>query len=156
MNTAVTYLTYNFKTATTATNTELQNQLTNYQDMYEAMKQAVEDGAPGITQAQVDAMAKMVAAAENELKNFPDDVGVVGQTASRSFVAGINSGRNSASEAGKNIGDSTSEGMKRAGEQAGKNGVPVKVAAKENGKEQENNGAEKPVRKPYYGKKGRR
>ncbi|MBQ8166640.1 MAG: phage tail tape measure protein, partial [Lachnospiraceae bacterium] len=118
MNTAVTNLTYNFKTATTATKTELQNQLTNYQDMYEAMKQAVEDGAPGITQAQVDAMAKMVAAAENELKNFPDDVGVVGQTASRSFVAGINSGRNSASEAGKNIGDSTSEGMKRAGEQA--------------------------------------
>ncbi len=125
MNTAVTNLTYNFKTATTATKTELQNQLSTYQSMYEAMKQAVEDGAPGITQAQVDAMANMVAAAKNELNNFPDDVGVVGQTASRSFVAGVEGGRESAGNAGERVGASATQGMRRANEQANQAGREI-------------------------------
>ena len=118
MNKAVTNLTYNFKTSTTATKSELQNQLSTYKSMYEAMKQAVEDGAPGITQAQVDAMANMVEAAENELRNFPDDVGVVGQTASRAFANGIDSNKNKAKEAGRSIGSNATDGMKRSGDQA--------------------------------------
>lgn len=125
MNTAVTNLTYNFKTATTATKTELQNQLSTYQSMYEAMKQAVEDGAPGITQAQVDAMASMVEAAEKELENFPDDVGAVGQTASRSFVTGVKSGRDSAADAGRDVGSSATQGMRRANEQASEAGKEI-------------------------------
>lgn len=125
MNTAVTNLTYNFKTATTATKTELQNQLSNYKSMYEAMKKAVEDGAPGITQAQVDAMANMVEAAENELKNFPEDVGAVSQTASRTFITGINSGRNGAAEAGRTIGSSATEGMRRTNDQASAAGKEI-------------------------------
>ncbi len=130
MNTAVTNLTYNFKTATTSTKTELQNQLSSYKSMYEAMKQAVEDGAPGITQAQVDAMASMVEAAENELKSFPDDVGVVGQTASRSFVTGVEGGRSSAAAAGEKVGNSAIQGFRRTNELANQAGREIGERAK--------------------------
>ncbi len=118
LNQAVTNLTYNFKTSTTATRTELQNQVNTYKEMYEAMKQAVEDGAPGITQAQVDAMSEMVDAAEAELEKFPDDAGTIGQTASRSFTSGVNSGRNGAREAGRSVGNSASDGMRTANDNA--------------------------------------
>lgn len=67
LNNAITRLTAGFKTAKFATREELQQQLQDFQNQYGAMKRAVEQGMPGVTQEQVNQMHALVVAAQNEL-----------------------------------------------------------------------------------------
>lgn len=67
MNFALTKLTNNFKTANTATQAELTEQLGSFRTQYQYLKQAVADGMPGVTQEMVDQMGNLVKAAEAEL-----------------------------------------------------------------------------------------
>lgn len=67
MNFAITKLTNNFKTANTATQQELAEQLGSFRSQYQYLKQAVADGMPGVTQEMVDQMGNLVKAAEAEL-----------------------------------------------------------------------------------------
>ena len=70
LNYAITKLTNNFKTSKNATREELQQQLLDFQKQYRAMKQAVEDGMPGVTQEMVDQMKLLVDNAQAEFENL--------------------------------------------------------------------------------------
>lgn len=67
MNFALTKLTNNFKSANTATQAELTEQLAAFRTQYAYLKQAVAEGMPGVTQEMVDQMGNLVKAAEAEL-----------------------------------------------------------------------------------------
>lgn len=57
----------NFITAETGTKASLEKQVRNMQDNYSALRQAIEDGTPGITQQMVDSAKQMVDSAKAEL-----------------------------------------------------------------------------------------
>lgn len=67
-STAITLMTNNMKTATTATEAELAKQVTTYQTEFENMKNAAAQGGSGITQQMVtDAQNAYLAAAEQHM-----------------------------------------------------------------------------------------
>lgn len=68
---AVTNTANQFQTVETATRDSLERQVQTYTEKYESMKAAVEQGAPGITQAQVDQMAQLVDKSKLELDKLP-------------------------------------------------------------------------------------
>ena len=70
LNYAITKMTNNFKTSKNATREELQQQLFDFQNQYRALKQAVADGMPGVTQEMVDQMKLLVDNAQAELEGF--------------------------------------------------------------------------------------
>lgn len=76
MNFAITKLTNNFKTANTATQQELAEQLGSFRSQYQYLKQAVADGMPGVTQEMVDQMKLLVDAAEAEFYGLEFDLPV--------------------------------------------------------------------------------
>ena len=61
----------NFQTADTGTKESLERQTTNLQVQLASMQEAVNSGAPGITQAQVDNMAELVIKSAEELNKLP-------------------------------------------------------------------------------------
>lgn len=69
---ALSNVMYDFKTAESATKETLEAQVETYRQTYKDMKAAVEQGAPGITQAMVDEAAGMVEKAEAELAKLTD------------------------------------------------------------------------------------
>lgn len=73
-----------FQTAETATKDSLERQVQTLTEKYEAMKTAVEQGAPGITQAQVDEMKQLVDKSKIELDRLPE---VVNNAISRAVTA---------------------------------------------------------------------
>lgn len=60
-----------FQTAETGTRESLQRQTENLAAAYEAMRQRVADGMPGVTQAQVDQMKVLVDRSKQELARMP-------------------------------------------------------------------------------------
>lgn len=66
--------TYNFKTATKANAEELAQQVLDMQNNYNSLKQAIEEGAPGVTQQMVDEAAEMVSKASEEYKKIAPEV----------------------------------------------------------------------------------
>lgn len=73
IQTALTNMTYDFKTAETATKESLEQQVRNYEENLEALEQAIRDGTPGVTQEMVDQAKEMVDKANKELDKAPDD-----------------------------------------------------------------------------------
>lgn len=71
---AVTNTANQFQTAETATRDSLERQVQTLTEKYESMKTAVEEGAPGITQAQVDQMKELVDRSQTELDRLPEVV----------------------------------------------------------------------------------
>lgn len=69
---AVLNMTYDFQTAETATKQSLENQVNTLTQKYAEMKKAVEEGAPGVTQAQVDQLGQLVNKSKLELDKLPD------------------------------------------------------------------------------------
>ena len=59
-----------FQTAEIGTKQSLENQVKNMQENYDSLRQAIADGMPGVTQAQVDAAKEMVDKATEELDKF--------------------------------------------------------------------------------------
>lgn len=85
---AVLKITNNFQTSETATRESLQRQNEDLKAKYAEMKAAVEAGAPGITQAQVDAMGRLVSESEKELSKLPES----GRKTGNDFGAGYSAG----------------------------------------------------------------
>jgi TP901 family phage tail tape measure protein len=81
---AITNTANQFQTAETATRDSLERQTQTLTEKYESMKSAVEQGAPGITQAQVDQMAQLLEKSKIELDKLP---GVVSNAVSRAVTA---------------------------------------------------------------------
>lgn len=97
---AILNTTYGFQTAETATRDSLENQVKTLTEKYAEMQKAVDKGAPGITQSQVDEMARMVEKSKIELDRLP---GVISEAITAS---------NTAAQGAYNTGIDFSDGLK--------------------------------------------
>ena len=90
---AMLYIQNSFITAENGTKTSLENQVKNMQGHYAELKQAVEDGVPGVTQSMVDEAQQMVIAATTELAKLPDSaaskIEALGPEASAAMVSAL-------------------------------------------------------------------
>lgn len=102
----------NFITAETGTRDSLQRQLDNYRSNYKLMKQAVEQGMPGVTQAQVDAAKDLVDKAEAELNKLPPEAAESGREAGLDHAEGMASTAGDNKSAAQTVAGQTDEGLK--------------------------------------------
>lgn len=90
---AMLYIQNSFITAENGTKTSLENQVKNMQGHYAELKQAVEDGVPGVTQSMVDEAQQMVIAATTEIAKLPDSaaskIEALGPEASAAMVSAL-------------------------------------------------------------------
>lgn len=101
----------NFITAEVGTRETLERQVQNLKDNYVLMKEAVEQGAPGVTQAQVDAAKDMVDKAEAELDKLPPEAQKSGQEAGNAHAEGVRSAAGAAGKAGEKLAADVNSGM---------------------------------------------
>lgn len=101
-----------FITAETGTRETLERQVTNLETNLDAMKKAVADGTPGVTQQMVDDMADMVEQAKEELEKLPPEAKTIGEKTSQEHSEGVKSTTGENKKAGEEIGKSTVEGEK--------------------------------------------
>jgi TP901 family phage tail tape measure protein len=85
---------YSFQTAETSTRESLEQQVENYETNLEALKQAIEDGTPGVTQEMVDQAQSMVDAAKEELDKLPDEAADSANAGASSFANTLGSSTN--------------------------------------------------------------
>lgn len=90
---------YDFKTAENSTRQSLENQVANYESNLEMLKQAIENGTPGVTEEMVDQAASMVDAAKKELDKLPEEAGDTG----KDIVDGLNKSKKDGADAGKDL-----------------------------------------------------
>lgn len=115
-------------TAETGNRESLQRQLENYQKHYVEVKSAVEEGAPGITQAQVDEAGRMVERAREELDKLPEAFSGANDKAAQAVAAeGEKLG-----QAGTSNGTNYTEGL-RQGIEAGADGAATAATAASEG-----------------------
>lgn len=120
---ALSNIKYDFKTAESATKETLEAQVETYRQTYKDMKTAVEQGAPGITQAMVDEAAGMVEKAEAELAKLE----TTASEAVDNMVVSIEGKEADVQVAGESIGQAFATGndlvltgsVKKSGEKAG-------------------------------------
>lgn len=67
---AITNLTENFLTAEVATRESLERQVQTYQEKYDEMQRAVENGAPAIVETQMKQMQELIDRSKQELDNW--------------------------------------------------------------------------------------
>lgn len=101
----------NFITAETGTRATLERQVQNLKDNYLLMKQAVEKGAPGVSQAQVDAARDMLEKAEAELDKLPDAARRSGEKTGEAHASGLSSASGANEKAGKKLAGSADSGF---------------------------------------------
>ena len=116
----------NFITAETGTRETLERQLQNLKDNYKLMEDAVKQGMPGVTQAQVDAAREMVTKAEEELAKLAPEAKAAGEKAGSEHAAGIKSTAKANKDAGVAVATDTGTGL---------NTVDAKGAGKKKGDE---------------------
>ena len=81
---AVLMASNSFQTAESSTKASLERQLQDFTDKYQAMQAAVDAGAPGIVQADVDQMKELVDRSKEELDRLPD---VIRETVGKNALA---------------------------------------------------------------------
>lgn len=121
---AMDRLSNNFLTAENATKEMLENQLADFQEQYKYMKEAVEAGMPGVTQANVDAMADLVNQAEGELDKLAPKAKKSGKKAGADHAAGVKETAGANKKAGETVSKETDTGLntantKKSGKKAG-------------------------------------
>lgn len=111
-----------FITSENGTREVLERQLKDFQDKYYNMQAAVNAGMPGVTQAEVDAMGKMVDQAKAELDKLPPDAKKAGEKAGKEHAKGVSSTTGANKTAGKKVGKAATDGQKTGGNSAKKTG----------------------------------
>lgn len=96
----------NFQTAETGTRDSLIRQTATLQEQLSNMQAAVNSGAPGITQAQVNNMQELVTKSQDELFKLPQ----VAQVSNEQILAQLDGMKNRFSTFGKNIGSDYTSG----------------------------------------------
>lgn len=86
INDALDKIEYGFIDAENGTRKSLEQQVTNYKDNYEQLKQAIESGTPGITQAMVNQAKSMVDQATEELNKFENNAAASAEGGFASYV----------------------------------------------------------------------
>lgn len=128
IKTALSNMESNFITAKNGTRATLQQQVTDLTNNYNAMKQAVDSGMPGVTQAQVDAAKDLVDKAKTELDKLAPDAKKSGEKAGKSYADGVGSKSGNAKKSGEKAGKAAVSGAssgaknaKKTGQTAGQN-----------------------------------
>ena len=103
LQSAMDNLSNSFVTAENASREMLEDQVARFSEQYEVMKQAVEAGMPGVTQANVDAMADMVEKAKGELEKLGPEAGGKGAEAGQRVAEGLSSTAGLAGESAAGI-----------------------------------------------------
>lgn len=96
----------NFQTAETGTRDSLIRQTATLQEQLTNMQAAVNSGAPGITQAQVNNMQELVTKSQDELFKLPQ----VAQVSNEQILAQLDGMKNRFATFGKNIGSDYTSG----------------------------------------------
>lgn len=99
-------LTYSFQTAETGTRESLERQTQNLQTQLASMQEAVNSGAPGITQAQVNNMQELVNRSQEELNKLP----AVVDEPHRSLFTNISGFKERMKNSGKDLGSDYTSG----------------------------------------------
>ncbi len=89
LQSAMDNLSNSFMTAENASREMLEDQVSRFEEQYDVMKQAVDAGMPGVTQANVDAMADMVEKAKAELEKLGPEAGKTGTEAGQEVATGL-------------------------------------------------------------------
>lgn len=89
IETAINKITNNWISAENGTKESLQNQVTNMENTFNAMQQAIEENAPGVTQEMVDNQAHMVELAKAELDKLPHQAEEATTNAGNAAATGI-------------------------------------------------------------------
>ena len=86
-----------FKTAETATKETLEQQVEDYETNYEALRTAIQNGTPGVTQDMVDQAKSMVDKAKAELDKAPDQFATSANAGAAAYYNTFGSDANKAS-----------------------------------------------------------
>lgn len=111
-----------FVSAQTGTKEILEQQLADYQETYDNMVQAVEDGAPGITDAQVEEAANMVEKATEELKKLEEQAGTAAEEAGSEYAEKLGSKEGESEKSAKELSDSAKDELKDSEKDFGTSG----------------------------------
>lgn len=105
LNQAIMNLSYSFQTAETATSEMLQKQYDDFTQQYENMQAAVEEGMVGVTQEQVDQLAKLRDAAKKELDKSLGVYQEAGEEQGEAYAKGLESTDRTIKGAGAKVRD---------------------------------------------------
>lgn len=126
VQTALANMNSAFVTSQNGTKEVLEAQVKDFEDKYYAMKAAVDNNLPGVTQAQVDEMANMVELSKAELAKLEPEAAEAGEDSAVAFGEGVAGQAGKAKESGEEVGKSSvsgeesgAKGSKKAGEKAG-------------------------------------
>lgn len=110
---------YDFQTAETSTRDSLKRQVSNYEENLALLKQAIEDGTPGVTQEMVDQAESMVKAAKEELNKLPTEAEEIANNGAMNFAAALGSSTNinNVSTSSAALRDSANQGLQPNGEE---------------------------------------
>lgn len=86
---AMEKLTTSFITAENGTRESLERQVTNYQEIADQYKTAIENNTPGVTQEMLDQANSMVEAAKAELAKLPPEAQALGMQSGASAATGV-------------------------------------------------------------------
>ena len=128
IKTALETMQNDFITSENGTREVLERQLKDFQDKYYNMQAAVNAGMPGVEQAEVDAMGRMVEQAKAELDKLPPDAQTTGTETGNAFASGISAGASAAKTAGAQVGKAAADGQKSGGSGARKSGESAGAA----------------------------
>lgn len=125
INEQLTNLTQGFRDAKSATETELQEQVANFEKYYQDILAAQQSGNPVITQEMVNGARDMVEKAKAELEKFAPAAAEQGQTGANNFVEGVRGKIGDVLQAGKDSAENMVKGFesvegKKTGEAKGK------------------------------------
>ncbi|MBR1810791.1 MAG: phage tail tape measure protein [Clostridia bacterium] len=100
---AINDIVYNFKTAETATDEMLREQVAQFEKSYDLMERAAKNRMPNVSKTHLDTLGNMLKKAREEMEKG-------GIKTADSFADGINSKQPAANTAGKALGDNASAG----------------------------------------------
>ena len=111
---AISKLSNQFLTADNSSKTMLENQLKNFQTQYKQMQKAVDEGAPGVTQKQVDAMKKLVNASEKELNKLQEKSKTSTKKAGDKAAEGLSEKKGKVKTAATDVSNEANKGLNSA------------------------------------------
>lgn len=100
----------------------LEQQVKDFESKYYALKAAVDNGMPNVTQAEVDAAKKMVDQAKAELDKLEPKAQASGKEAGKAHADGIASNAEAGKKAGEKVAKAATTGAKTGGKDAKKTG----------------------------------
>ena len=111
INDSLNLMVNNFITAEEGNKRTLEQQVKDMQENYDNLKQAVESGAPGVTQEMVDAAYNMVNAATSELSKFESKAEKEGRDGGKAVAKGVESQKQAVKSAANEVGEKGKEGL---------------------------------------------